>query len=329
MTKAKLNIESTKESKSTFDEIKRQFEKSHFAQSVNYADDLQTLAKSIAYSAIRKLVDPQGKTATEKDAVTNSGVNPVMVSMKRAIYGDLALLAKTARLADLATAVRYNADGNAMTEVIDKMAEEALAKVLEETLEEGIDLVQEACLALLEQAEAHSHEGEGWLDRPFTIRRLKRKVLIKATDSASYEEVETTPIQEVYRAVRRMVQNSRAVQTDPRNGYLYIEDITADGLDTIYHRLQKWADLGGADCYGHYTADLQTSVDYDRIITALGLTDRQMTIVNLRMKGYGTRAIGSYMGVSQGSIDNALKAVRKKAEAIGFIPSMWAEMTAE
>ena len=225
-----------------------------------------------------------------------------------------------------------------MTETADHDAENALNALIGETLSDGIDLVQTAALALLEQAADHA-DGPGWLDRPYTVRRLSRRVYIKETDGAAYREDETTPAQEVYRAVRRAVQESRAVQTDPRNGYTYIEDMTADGLDVIYYRLHKYADLGGYAHNGHdvdrlpggpagfgqggehYTADRQTVADYNDIIDRLDLTPRQREVLELRMSGRGYKAIASYLGVTQRAIAKTVEQVQKKALAIGLTPA--------
>ena len=136
------------------------------------------------------------------------------------------------------------------------------------TLSDGIDLVQTAALAILEQAAEHAN-SESWLDSKYTVRRLSRRVYIRSDESAAYRDDETTPIQEVYRAVRQAVQNSRAVQTDPRNGYSYIEDMTADGLDAIYYRMGKYTDLGGYDCNGNYTTDRQAAADYETLVASL------------------------------------------------------------
>ena len=174
-------------------------------------------------------------------------------------------------------------------------------------------------LAILEQAAEHA-SGENWLDSKYTARRLSRRVYIRLDDSAAYRDDETTPIQEVYREVRRAIQNSRAIATDPRNGYSYLEELTADGLDTIYFRLQKYADLGGYNADGLYTTDRQSVADYETIIEKLELTDRQAQIVRLRMQGKGYKQIATYLGVTFQAVQNAMKKVQAKAEKIGFRP---------
>lgn len=300
----------------TFEQVKRNYEAA-LASGKDTSAELTALASAVAYSVINKCIDPQRKTATDRDAVSDNGHSPALIAVKRGIATDLAILDNTRRNADKATRTTYNADGDVVTEIADKDAETALAALIEETLTDGIDLVQTAAVAILEQAANHAN-GREWLDRPYTARRLSKRVYIQSADSAAYKEVETTPIQEVYRAVRQAVQDSRATQTDPRNGYTYIEELTADGLETIYHRLQKWADLGGYDCHGNYTADPQTVADYDTIVARMELTDRQAQILRLRMQGKGYKAIATYLGVTQRAIAKTVAQVQAKATAAGL-----------
>lgn len=323
--------------KRDFEQVKRDFETA-LENGGDYSPALLDLSTAIAFSVVRKCIDPQRKTAADRETVSDNGLNPAMVELRRGIAFDRRTLDNTQTAANKATKITYTADGDAVTETADHDAENALNALIGETLSDGIDLVQTAACALLEQAADHA-DGPGWLDRPYTVRRLSRRVYIKETDGAAYREDETTPAQEVYRAVRRAVQESRAVQTDPRNGYTYIEDMTADGLDAIYYRLHKYADLGGyahngqdgdrlpggpagfGQGGGHYTADRQTVADYNDIIDRLDLTPRQREVLELRMSGRGYKAIASYLGVTQRAIAKTVEQVQKKALAIGLTPA--------
>lgn len=320
-----------------FEQVKRDFETAH-ASGKDYGPALLDLSTVFAYSVVNKCIDPQRKAAADRDTISDNGQNPAMIALKRGIAADRRTLYNTAAAANAATRCTLNKDGDPVTETVDSDAAAALAALVGETLSDGIDLIQTAAVALLEQAADHA-DGPGWLDKPYTVRRLSRKVYIKETDSAAYRDDTTTPAQEVYRAVRRAVQESRAVQTDPRNGYTYIEDLTADGLDVIYYRLQKYADLGGyahngqagdrlpgspagfVQGGGHYTADRQTVMDYNAIMAKLNLTDRQAEVLRLRMQGKGYKAIATYLGVTQRAIAKTVEQVQKKAVAIGLTPA--------
>lgn len=307
--------------RNTFEQVKRDYEAA-LASGKDTGTELTALATAVAYSVLNKCIDPQRKTAQTKAAdgeqtASNSGHSPALVALKRGIAQDLATLENTRYCAERATRTTYNADGDTVTEITDKDAYNALTTLATDTLTDGIDLVQTAALAIIEQAAEHAN-GEKWLDTPYTVRRLSKRVYIQRTDSAAYKDTETTPIQEVYRAVRKAVQDSRVIQADPRNGYSYIENLTADGLDTIYYRLGKYTDLGGFDCNGNYTTGGDTVEQYETLVTKMELTDRQAQILKLRMQGKGYKAIATYLGVSNNAIVKTVKQIQTKATAAGL-----------
>lgn len=321
-----------------FAELLRAFECAYLSGG-DYTAELLNLATATAQSVLKKCVDPQRKSATDRDTVSDTGLSPALTAIKRGIVADMGTADRPGYLANLWEAAnkshawKHNSNGDFVQYVADKDAERAWTELSRETLSDGMDLVNSAVVAILEQSAEHSASGAGFMETPYTIRRLSRRVIIKAEDSAKWEDVETSPIREVYRHIRREVQNSRAVQADPRNGYLYIEEMTADPdsdqMETIYRRLHKWADLGGYTHDGHYTADAQTLMDYNDVIARLNLSDRQATVIKLRMSGYGVRAIGTYLGVNWRNVQRTMKQVADKCEKLGFTPAMWAEMTAE
>lgn len=306
----------TTESRKDFNAVKRTFENA-LASGGDYSAELYDLATAVAYSVVNKCIDPQRKTAAEKGTASDSGYNPLMVELKQGIGTDRRTLDSTRRNANAATRTTFNDDGDAVTVTADKDAAAALVALLGESVSDGFDVVQEAAAAILEQAADHA-TVENWLDTPYTVRRLSKRVYIRKEDSAAYRDERTTPIQEVYKAVRRYIQNSRAMRTDPRNGYSYLEEVAPDGLETIYLRLGKYADLGGYDCNGNYTVDRQTVDDAAALVEKLDLTDRQAQILKLRMQGKGYKAIATYLGVTQRAIAKTVEQVQKKATAAGL-----------
>lgn len=320
------------EQTAAFAKLLRDYERTH-AAGLDTTNALYALAAACALSVVKKCIDPQRKTATERQTVSNGGMSSALMGVRRGIMADIQLLDSLTAAHNAAYVLRYNAAGDLVQEVADNAAEKVATALQGETLSDGLDLVNAAVVAILEQTAEHSTAGENWMEKPYTLRRLSRRIIIKAEDSAKWEDVETSPIREVYRHIRREVQNSRAMQTDPRNGYLYIEDTAADPdsdkTETIYRRLHKWADLGGYTHTGDYTADAQTAADYNAVVAALNLTERQATIVKLRMSGYGYLAIATYLGITPQNVRSQLSRLQIKCEKLGFTPSMWAEMTAE
>lgn len=317
-----------------------------FADSGAYADALTALATACARSTLKKVIDPKSKEKTEngkyilRDKVTDGGMNPLLIRMQADLARDKNDLARIVYANDNAFDLVFTNDGEYKQETIDSELAKAAADIGKNNLADGLDLVNDAVVAILDEVQKQREREPGQLidlERPYTVRRLKRKVWIKETDSkGGYEVVETAPIREVYKAIRRAIANSRAVQADPRNGYSYLEDFATDeNGETVelYRRLPKYADLGGAvrDFNGGetgYTVDHETVDSYDEILAALNLSDRQRAILQYRVQGYGRKAIATKLGLFDSSIKTQIARIREKAEKIGFTPDLWHEMTA-
>lgn len=295
MTKAENTLTAQQEKQAAFDLLKRQAEKG----------DCLPLAIAAARGTLRKLIDKTGE--------------PMFYRLKAELEHDLRLYADTNTLNEKATAYRYNDNGERVQYIADANANRALKALEKQSTGEGYDLVQVAYIALLEQAKQHSAKGEGWLDIPFARRVLDKRVIIRQADSAAYKEIETTPIKEVYKAVRQAIDKSASVQAASLK-YTYIEELTEQEGEKAYKRLPKYMDAGAEDKDGVYTADAQTAEDMFTIIEKLNLSARQTEIIKLRLKGYGQRAIASYLGVSVRCIQIQLQRVQEKAKEINLVP---------
>ena len=286
---------------------------------------LVPLATMIAYSVLNKCLDPQRKTATARDTVSDNGNSPALLELKRDIKRDSKALETFATATATAVKGGFDKNGDYTPVIVDPSLLPALDVLDGATLGDGYDLVNTAVVALLEVSAKYSDSGTGYMTRPVTVRRLSKKVLIQSADSASFKDVETTPIQDVYRAVRRAIADSKATATDPRNGYTYIEDMATDpatgALETVYIRQGKFADLGGYACNGLYSADRQTADDTADILTRLELNGRQSTVVALRLRGYGNKAIATYLGIDPANVKRTLKQVQAKCSALGIAPA--------
>ena len=305
--------ETTKKTPTTFADAVQ----SYNADPAN-ADALTTIATAVTYAVLKKVI--------------NTTNNPTLQTIRKELTRDRADLDRLSYANDNATRLAFNADGDIVVEVVDSKLVEASAKIAGLPLGDGLDLVNDAVVAILEQTAAQMERDPKKptdLERPYETRRLKRKVYIKSADSAgALETVETTPIQEVYKAVRRSIDASRAAQTDPRNGYTYLQDLSVDDESgetaTIYRRLPKYADIGGRVCDFNGAETVPTTAaavdveETDRIVAALKLTDRQATILAYRQKGYGYKAIATAMGVSDSAVKGQLAEIRRKWSAAGF-----------
>lgn len=327
-----------RKTENTFDHLKRQTEIAMDMGGDVAARAMVELGRAYAGIAVNKCADPQRKTAVDRDTVSDNGMNPALLQLRREIYADVSALDNLRDAMNAALATRYNDDGDIVTEIVDRDAWARADVLSRDRLGDGMDLVQDVVLELLEQqAAGHDASGAGWLDMKYTVRKLDRRVLIREDESAAYHDVETTPAQAVFQTVRSSIADSRAMQTDPRNGYSYIEDLTADGLDTVYRRIGKYSDLCGyahngqisdiagapAGWYGGdglATADRQTVDDMARLLERLNLTDRQAQILKYRLQGYGIKAIASRLGISFQAVSKTLKRMQDIAGDIGLTP---------
>lgn len=285
------------------------------------------LATAVAFSVLRKCLDPQAKSGKP----SNSGCNPQLDEVKRSIYRDTNTLKNIDYSCKKAFVTVYSEDGDRQTKTADSDYRYAYNKLTQQTLGDGLDLVNTAIVSLLDECTKVDTTTENFLETAYTVRRLKKKVWIKVEDSVNgWETVETSPIREVYKAVRREVANNRSLNIDPSNGYMYLEDLARDEESneetTIYRRLNKFSDLAGnvTDFNGAVkfeTVDGASVTDYDTMIERLELTTRQAQVLQLRMSGYGCVAIGTYLGVKEESVISVLKTIQQKATEKLELPS--------
>lgn len=315
-TKTVATINATENKQATFSTLLKTYASEHEkgTNTSTYTQALENLACAVAYSVLKKCID--------------TSYNETLVAIRHELTRDKHTLNNVAYCSEHATKLAYNDNGDLVQVTLDNDCKKALATLTSVTLGDGLDLVNNAIIAILEETEKQRARGEKLdLEKVYTIRRLKKKVWIKSEDSVNgWETVETTPIREIYKTVRRSIDSSRALATDPRNGYSYIEDLSKDNetgeTTTIYRRLTKYADLGGyATDYNNactfYTVDSETVKDVDDLLTALNLTKRQAQVLELRQRGYGYKAIATYLGVRADSVRDVLKAIQKKALASG------------
>ena len=295
--------------------------------SAKFTEVTTDLATAVAYSVIRKCLDPQAKSGK----TSNSGCNPQLEEVKRSIYRDTNTLKNIDYSCKEAFTTVYNEDGDRQTKTKDSDYRYAYNKLTQQTLGDGLDLVNTAIVSLLDECTKVDTTTGNFLETVYTVRKLKKKVWIKVSDSVNgWETVETSPIREVYKAVRREVANNRSLNIDPSNGYLYLEDLSKDEESneeaTVYRRLNKYTDLAGnvTDFNGAVkfeTVDSGSVADYDKMTEALELTARQAQVLQLRMSGYGCVAIGTYLGVKEESVRSVLQTIQKKAVEKLSLPS--------
>ena len=270
-------------------------------------DALQQLSRAVAYSVLRKIYDASGD------------------QYARRLAADL-----HAAAVDLDYLRRHDSRGTSYTGSgdIDRQPDEpAYNAAIRRDIGSGIDIAQQAAMLIHRHAVAMLEAGgDVDLQRTYTVLRLDRRVLIRDTDSAAVQEVQTCAMREVYRGVRAYITSNQSPRDTGAAGYSYVR-VThpLDGGDGVYLRLPKHMDAGSVDAMGVYTVGDVDSNAYTallRLAGKVGLTDRQVQVLTLRMRGDmpGMRAIGTYLGVSAATVADMLRRIRQRLEEFGITP---------
>lgn len=265
-----------------------------------YGKITKDFALAVTASILKKVSDPQGKTAQKSEKVSNSGVNPMFSAMKMGMYSDFA-----------------KQDSKEYLVSIHGKEKESL--IPGDTLTDGTALLNETVKALCELTEKLSERYPcdipfNFLDEKVTETRVKRRILtIMDTERVDTESKEYSNIQIVYRKVRKYIESERS-QKVKENGFSYVEldesnleSLDIDTLDKIYYRSKRFADIGGQeyDFNGKdtfYTANIEDMRTIPDIMHKLNLTDRQRTILDLRLQGYGDKIIAKKLNISVDSV---------------------------
>lgn len=199
-----------------------------------------------------------------------------------------------------------------------------------DTYGDGYDLVMTAATAIEEAAKAQSGVyDKNFLEKEYELRRPKKGVLIGLHSSAAWETVKTSYIREIYRSVRRAIENARSVKADPRSKWTYIADIARDpdsGEEKdVYRRLGRYADIGNytTDIYGrqnyeNYTVEEEDAERVEDMIDSLNLTKREELVLRERMAGYGVPTIAKKIRCTEDAVRGAKNRIRQKAINAGY-----------
>lgn len=282
-----------------------------------FVKSLQDLATACAYSVLKKCI--------------LASANPTLISTRRDLARGLHDRDRADYCADNATETEYNDNGDPQVVTIDRDLADGLKKLTAENLGIGVDLVSVATVAILDETRKQADRDPDLpcdLERPYTVKTLSKRVYIQTATSCAWKEVETLPIKEIYKAIRRYIMETASERSDPRAKYCYLEDLAVDEsgnetADRIYIRLGKYSDLGGyvKDFNGKETfivADNETAKEAADLVSKMNLTARQAQILKYRRQGLGYRAIATALGIRPESVYSCIKSIQMKALAIGL-----------
>lgn len=317
--------------KSAFAELMRNYETATTDETKSIA--LQALAKACTYSVLKKLIDPQSKNTDGKATKNGNGCSPAILKLKKSLYADtlmLDTLNDINRNGDGRT-TRYDINGNSKEVITDKAAYDrynaAIDRFISETIGDGYDLIQVAAVALLEQASKVDTTAENWLEKTYTKKSLSRKVYINTADAnREWLTVETTPIQEVFKAIRRYVMDNRSVNIDPRCKYVYLSELAIDPgnddtAERIYRRLPRYSQSVNTDIHvdrnGNVTMTAtitRNDVDImDDMLSRLNLTAKESAVIKYRLQGYGYKVIANSLQITENAVKGCIHRIRDKA----------------
>lgn len=176
-----------------------------------------------------------------------------------------------------------------------------------DTLSDGMDIMQECILSILEGVQSAIENGaiDGnilEMKQEKTVQNMK--VVIKDKESKAFlKDIETNIQRETFRRARRCVENNQRI--DKRNMYIYLDAILEDESGecyTYYNRLAKYIDIETE----------QEKIDFDELVNVLKFSKQQLEILELRMCGYGAKAIATYKGVKVENVKLQLRRMREK-----------------
>lgn len=318
------NIARKEASLTNFDKLKREFEEQAILFNEGKIDKdnpeltkaLEDLSIAVAFSVLNKVIEKSG--------------NKVMLQIKNDLWQDLRNNQALTFAVNNSTELSYNKNGDLVQIVIDKDLYSAISTIIEKGISDSYDLTLTATMSLLEWTRdkfPFDKMQANFLDLPFEVKRLKTKIVIN-DGIPQFEYQSTTIIQEIYRAVRRSIQDNQAVKSASEK-FVYIDSITTDSGQeyTVYKRLPKNSDLASyaRDINGKRTTatasitDIESFEKYiEKLSTKANFTQRQVLILWYRYNGYGQRAIATRLKISPQAVQCIQKAILEKLDKIGL-----------
>lgn len=340
-TKTKGDKEPMNNRKTAFTGLLRNYEKQADPHTrtgeKEYTTALMELATACTYSVLKKLTDPQGLQGGLKEqekpekriGINNATSRQTVVNrLRREVAHDLQNLRNLEYLSTMAKTVNVTINGEYTTDTNGEY-NELLTKLSNTMSNDGLELINSAICAILEETRKIDSFSTGFMEKPYKVRRLKKKVRIQSADSVNgWETVETMPIKEVFKAIRREVEANRGLQIASHK-YTYIEEIVTDTETgentTAYRRLNACSGLAGEvyDFNGKpiaIVADTETIDNYSAFCEGANLTMRERTVLDYRLQGYGNKAIATKTGISENACKGAVQRLRQKAIEWGLNP---------
>lgn len=298
------------------------------ADPAEYGKSLYNLAYALTYCVLKKCIDPQAKSGTQ----SSGNKNKALIKLRQELTADRAMLDRLDYCLNNAYEIIYTQEGERQKAVKDRDLADALDTLAAERISDGLDLVHAAALAIMQETAAQVKRDPALtidLERPYEKRILNKRVYLYNSDvPTAWSTAETSPIKEIFRAIRLEITSIGTVAIDPRNGYSYIADLATDPesgeQDIIYKRLAKYSNLGGyaVDSNGAmtlYSVGASTAAAVDDLILSLNLTDKEKKIIEYRLSGYTPAEIAAKIGVKVEHITRSMERIYNRAYNISAL----------
>lgn len=265
---------------------------------VERAAAVYSLAAAVTRSMLKKVADPQRKTATAKRGkVSKNGMNAVIRRLNAATYADYRRLVDVANVENAA----HYFDANGARKELNNA-------LVSTTFDDAADIIHNAVLEILNQIDRMKNDAAPIdFEREYTYKKRARTVVIDAAD-IEYHDATTAPISAIHAAARRTLINNRAAKVDTGK-YVYI----ADAENGYIRRAAAELPYITIDDNGVITTDLNTMQTIDSLIDTLNLTATQAKVIKYRARGYSYDAIAKHNHVSKTAVFKTAKQVQKKA----------------
>lgn len=257
-----------------------------------------SLAAAVTRSMLKKVADPQRKSATAKRGkVSKNGMNAVIRRLNAATYADYRRLVDVANVENAA----HYFDANGARKELNNA-------LVSTTFDDAADIIHNAVVEILSQIDRMKNDNAPIdFEREYTYKKRARTVVIDAAD-IEYHDATTAPISAIHAAARRTLINNRAAKVDTGK-YVYI----ADAENGYIRRAAAELPYITIDNNGIVTTDLNTIQTIDNLIDTLNLTATQAKVIKYRARGYSYDAIAKHNHVSKTAVFKTAKQVQKKA----------------
>lgn len=156
----------------------------------------------------------------------------------------------------------------------------------------------------------------GWAEMPYTVSKPARRVIVsgltqKEVDKLEHFEEEVKPAQSAFRAVSAGIRSNASVKV-ASNKYTYIEyqeDTNGNSaISGVYERQLAYT-MGNNDG----TADAYTVKTVAELVNFMELSDKELELLQYRMRGLGHKAISDIMGIAVGTVKSRFRLLQAKA----------------